>query len=194
MGRSGRGTVLVSLRQDREQETTSLSGTGLSASHQITAIHDNGNGILLDGRRGHITREFDVGQEVIIQRGVGKSVDGLGDIVAGSFHGDIVVVREVDAGRDLGRILGEKFTFQTGIGGTRDMLSIAPLAIAGASGRSTTAMRSAITWVSVSIWIEGPTLTIRGTPVGVTIRTTGTEIRSIAVGPVAATSAKEIIR
>lgn len=192
LGRRRRGSILVSLRQNGEQETTSLSGTGLSARHQITAVHDNGNGILLDRGRGDVARKSDVRDQVIIQRGVGEGIDGLGNVLTGGFHGDIVVVGEVDTGRDLGRIVGEEFTFQTGVDGAGDMLSIAPLAISGASGRSTT-LGTAISWVSVSIWIEGPLLTIKGCPARVTIGTTRAEIGGVGIGPVAArtTSAEE---
>lgn len=43
----GRWSGLVGLRKDREEETTSLARTSLSTSHQVTAAHDNGDGVLL---------------------------------------------------------------------------------------------------------------------------------------------------
>jgi hypothetical protein len=48
---SGR-TCLECLRENGEQETTSLSGTSLSTRHEIATVHNDGNGVLLDGSRG----------------------------------------------------------------------------------------------------------------------------------------------
>jgi len=44
---------------------------------------------------------------VVIQRGIGESVDGLGDILTGGLNRDVVVVGEVDTGLLLGRVVGD---------------------------------------------------------------------------------------
>ena len=125
---------------------------------------------------------------MIIQRGVGKGSNGLGHIVTGSLHGDIVVVREVNASRYLGRIVGEEFAFQTRVGRADDVLSITPLAISRtalgetAAAAGAAAVGARLTWVSVSIWIERLTRTCVGIPVGVTIGTSRTEI--VGISPV----------
>jgi hypothetical protein len=78
---SGR-TCLESLGQDGEQETTSLSGTSLGTSHQITAAHDNRDGVFLDWCRDLVVSELDVLQQVVIKRWVGELEDRLGNIVS----------------------------------------------------------------------------------------------------------------
>ena len=190
LGRGGRRTVLVGLGQDGEQETTSLSGTSLSTSHQVTAIHDDGDGVLLDRGGDGVSRKLDVGQQVVIQRGVCEGVGGFGDIVTGGFHGDIVVVGEVDTGVLLGRVVGEtkELTFHTGVGGSRDMGAVTPLAIAGAFGLLA-AVTTATCRLSVSIWVKRSTGSFLGDPAGVTIETTGVEI--VGAGPVSTSSAEK---
>lgn len=112
--------------------------------------------------------------------------------MAGSLNGDIIVVGEVDASVLLRGVVGdtEQFAFHTGVCGTRDMLAVAPLAISGAAGRGSSVAAS-VTWVSVSIWVERWATAFSGAPagVGVTIGTTGTEIRSVGISPVTTTRA-----
>lgn len=142
IGGDRRRTVEVGLRKNGEKETTSLSGTSLSTSHEITAAHDNGNRVLLDGGGDLVVGEFDVAAEVLIQRGSGELVNGLGNLVAGSLDRNVVVLLKVDTGVLLGRVVGgtEKFTLDTGVSRTGDVLSVAPLPIArAASGVTTTA-------------------------------------------------------
>lgn len=197
--RQGGGSVLVSLGQDGEQETASLSGASLGTGHQITAVHDNRDGVLLNGSRSHVASGFDVGKEMVIQRGVRKGVGRLGDIVAGSFHGDIIVVGEVDTSRDLARIVGKEFAFQTRVGRAGDVLAVTPLAISRATLGKTaaaaigTAEGARVTWVSVSIWIKWLTRTCLGTPVGVTIWTSRAEIVGIGPAIAGSTSARTLI-
>lgn len=186
LGRSSGRTVLISLRQNREEETTSLSGTSLGAGHQIAAVHDNGDGVLLDGGGSLVVGELDVLDQVVIQGRVGEGVDRLRDIVTRGLHGDVVVIGEVDTGVLLGGIVGktEKLAFETGIGRTGNVLAVTPLAISRASGRttSTSSIRASVTWVSVSIWIKGPASFVRA-PASVTIGTARAEIGGVGVGP-----------
>lgn len=191
LGRSSGRTVLISLRQNREEETTSLSGTSLGAGHQVAAVHDDGDGILLDGSGSLVVGELDVLDQVVIQGRVGEGVDRLRDIVTRGLHGDVVVVGKVDASVLLGGIVGktEQFAFETGIGRTGNVLAVTPLAISRASGRTTsTSIRTSVTWVSVSIWIKGPASFVRA-PASVTIGTARAEIRGVGVGPLATTRA-----
>jgi hypothetical protein len=129
---------------------------------------------------------------VVIQRGVREGIDGLGNILTGCFDGDIIVVGEVDTSALLGGIVGntEKFTLQAGVCGTGDVLAVAPLAVSRAFGRTAlgAAVGASVSWVSVSIWVKGPTLSFRGSPAVVTIGDIGTtraEIRGIGISPVA---------
>ena len=151
------GAVLEGLGQDGEEETTGLTGTGLGTGHQVATVHDDGDGVLLDGGGGLVAGELDVGDQVVIQGRVGEGVDGLGNVLAGGLDGDVVVVGEVDAGVLLGRVVGgtEQLDLDAGVGGTGDVLSVAPLAVAGAAGGVGRATTTSVTWVSVSIGIKG---------------------------------------
>lgn len=156
IGGDRRRTVDEGLRKDGEEETTSLSGTSLSASHEITAAHDNGDGVLLDGGGDLVVGELDVAAEVLIQRRGGELVDGLGNIVAGSLDRNVVVLLEVDTGVLLGRVVGgtEKLTLDTGVSRTGDVLSVAPLAITRAASSvttTTTATRVAVEVAAAAI-------------------------------------------
>lgn len=187
--RERRRSVFESLGENREQETASLSGTRLSTRHQVATIHHDRNGVLLDRSGSLVVGELDVRQQMVIQGRVGKRVHGFGNVVAGRLDRDIVVVGEVDTSGLLRRVVGaaEELTLQSGIGRARDVLAVAPLSVSGSSGIAS-AMRTSMvsmTWVSVSIWIEGATWTFKGTPAGVTIHTGWVIIRT---PPVAAAS------
>jgi hypothetical protein len=199
--RSSRGAGLESLRENGEEETTGLSGTGLSAGHQVAATHDNGDRVLLDGSRGNVAGKLDVGDKVVVKRGVSEGVNGLGDVLAGRLNGDIVVVGEVDAGVLLGGVIlteTEELTLQTGVGRAGDVLAVTPLTIARATGGSTaaaavatttTTVRAALSWMSVSIGIEGPEFSI-WVPAGITVGRAAAraEVRGVGVSPVTTTS------
>jgi hypothetical protein len=161
LSRRGRRTCLESLRENGEQETTCLSGTSLSAGHEIATAHHDGNRVLLDGSRSLVVSELDVGNQVVIQRGVREGIDGLGNVVTRCFDGDVVVVGEVDTSALLGGIVGntEKLTLQAGVCGTGNVFAVAPLAVSRAFGRSAlgAAVGASLSWVSVSMWIKGPT-------------------------------------
>lgn len=78
---SGRGSLEESLRQNGEEEATSLAGTGLRTSHEVSATHDNRDRVLLHRGRNGVPSELDVRDEMVIERRVGELQDGLGDIV-----------------------------------------------------------------------------------------------------------------
>jgi hypothetical protein len=140
---------------------------------------------------------------VVVKRGVSEGVDGLGDVLAGRLNGDIVVVGEVDAGVLLGGVIlteTEELTLQTGVGRTGDVLAVTPLTIARATDRSTTAtavatttstttVRAALSWMSVSIGIEGPEFSI-WVPAGITVGRAAAraEVRGVGVSPVTTAS------
>lgn len=88
-----------------EEETSSLSGTGLGTSHQIAATHDNWDRVLLDWSWDLVLGELNVLEEMVIQRWVGESIDWVWDIGSGSLDWDVVVLLEVDTGLLLGRVL-----------------------------------------------------------------------------------------
>jgi hypothetical protein len=151
---------LESLGQNREQETTSLSGTSLGTSHQITSTHDNGNGVLLDGSGHLVARERDVADQVIIQRRVGEGQDRLGNVMTGSLDGNVIVLLKVDTSVLLGRVVGstEKLALNARVGRACNVLAVSPLTIARATGVAATATTS--TRVAVSIAIEAGAVVI----------------------------------
>ena len=126
------GAVLEGLGQDGEKETTSLSGTGLSASHQVTTTHDDGNRVLLDGRGDVVASELDVGDEVVVERRVGEGDDRLGDTLSRGLNRNVVVVAKVDTHRRYGiGILGfsEEFTLDARVVRARHVLAINPASV-----------------------------------------------------------------
>jgi len=127
----GAGSMLESLGEDGEEETTSLAGTGLGTSHQVTTTHDNGDGVLLDGSRNLVAGKLNVGNEVVIERRVGEGGDRLGDSLSGSLDGDVVVLLEVDAGLLLGRVVGDaiQLTLDAGVRWAGDVLAVSPLTV-----------------------------------------------------------------
>lgn len=126
--RGAAGTVLVGLREDGEEETAGLAGTGLGASHQVTATHDDGDGVLLDGRRHLVPSKVNVGEEVVVERRVREGVDWVGNVLARSLNRDVVVLLEVDARGGLGRVVGnaEELTLNTLVWRARNVLAISP--------------------------------------------------------------------
>lgn len=95
-GGNRRRACLVRLRKDGEEETSSLSGTSLGTSHQVTSAHNDGDRVLLDGCGHQVAGERDVGDQVVIQRRVAEGEDGLRHILARGFDGNVVVLLEVD--------------------------------------------------------------------------------------------------
>jgi len=191
--RSGRGSLDESLRQDGEEETTSLARAGLGTSHQISATHDDRNGVLLDRSRHSVAGQLDVRDEVVVERRVGEVQDGLRNISTGGLDGDVVVLLEVDTGVLLRGVLGgsKEITLQTRVGRARNVLAVAPLTVTRATGiaattaaagsttatssrRSTTGAR-----VAVSVGVEATT-TGASAPVVRLRRRCGTRGREVA--------------
>lgn len=137
-GRDSRRTVEEGLREDGEEETTGLARTSLGTGHEVAAAHHDGDGVLLD-RSGHlVVSQLDVAAQVLVQRGGGELVDRLRDIVAGSLNGDVVVLLEVDTGVLLRRVVrgAEELALDAGVSRARDVLAVAPLSVARATGRA----------------------------------------------------------
>jgi hypothetical protein len=121
LGEGSRST-LEELRENREEETTSLSRTSLGTSHQITVVANNGDGVLLDGGRLGVLGELNVLEEKGIQRGAGEGQDGLRDVVTGGLDGDVVVLFKVDTGALTLLVLSSvELTLETGVAGGRDL-------------------------------------------------------------------------
>jgi hypothetical protein len=103
--------------------------------------------------------EIDVLEQVVIERRVSEFQYWLGDIVAGSFDRNIVVLLEVDTSLLLGWVISyaKQLSLEAWVGGSSNMLSVTPLPIASAaSGRrsgTTTSCR-----VAICISIEGGVL------------------------------------
>jgi hypothetical protein len=150
-----RWAVDESLGQNWEQETTSLSGTGLGTSHQIAATHDNWDRVLLDWGWDLVVGEVNVAEEMVVQGRVGELEDWLGDIVSGSLHWDIIVLLEVDTSLLLGWVVGdtEELALHTGVGWASNVLSIPPLSVTTSAGGDSAAT-TAGSRVSVCIGVE----------------------------------------
>ena len=181
---------MESLGENREQETTSLSGTSLSTSHQVTAAHDDGNRVLLNWGRDLIMSEFDVLDQVVIERRVGELENWLWNIVSRSFNWDIIVLLEVDTSLLFGWVVlnTEELTLHADVGRARNMLAITPLSITRATSRCvwSTSSSTAGGGVTISVLVEGrgsriPSCTSRRA-VG-----TGLEVGSRRVGPAVGT-------
>jgi hypothetical protein len=132
----------------------------LRTSHQVTTTHDYWNGVFLHRSRDSVSGEFDVGEQMVVERWVGESEDRFRDIVPGSFNGDVVVVGKIDTSVALVRVAGdaEEFTLGLEVLGTWNMLSITPLSVARATrgSRTTTSCR-----ITVGVWIERSSRTLR---------------------------------
>jgi hypothetical protein len=130
--------------------------------------------------------EIDVLEEMVIERRVGEFQDWLGDIVAGSFDWNIVVLLEVDTGLLFGWVISyaKQLSLETWVGWSSNMLSVTPLPIASAaSGRRSRATTSCR--VAICISVEGGVLS-SGIPAwascGSSAVATRSEVRS--AGPV----------
>ena len=69
----------------RQEEGSSFSGSGLCAGHKITLLHDEGNGVLLNGSGLGVTRFFNVFIEQGAEVGPSEVVDGGWHVFAGTF-------------------------------------------------------------------------------------------------------------
>lgn len=196
------GAVNKGLRENGEQETTSLSGTSLGASHQITAAHDNGNGVLLDRSRDLVTSKADVLNEMFVERGACEGLDRVGNIVTGSLDRDVVVLLEVDASVLLGRVVGssEEFSLKLSVLGTGDVLAVDPLtSTRSASGvAATTALMAVATGTTITAAlaaIAGPGSSAAGAATSHAAPTTGgTSIVVVIAGKTCHVSIRRVIK
>lgn len=148
------GAVLVGLGEDGEEETASLSGTGLSASHEVTAAHDDGDGVFLDGSRDLVASQVDVADEVVIERRVGEDVDGLGNALTGSLDGDVIVFLEVDTSLLLAGRVGrnaKEFALNALVGRAGHVLAVDPASIARATVLAAASAAAGCAAVSVAV-------------------------------------------
>lgn len=204
-GRISRWASLESLGKDGEQETSGLARTSLSTSHEISTTHDNGDGVFLHRGRGCVVREFDVADQMIIERWIGECSDGFGDILARGFDGDVVVVGKVDTGLLLGGIVGdsEQFPLDLCILGAWDVLAVLPATVSRATigtvvttaaatvGAAATAAAAA--GCAVGVGIEG-TRSTRTSPAIALGRATGTgfEVGSASPSAIGSTTGTKI--
>ncbi|GIX64757.1 mediator of RNA polymerase II transcription subunit 6 [Babesia caballi] len=91
-----------------QQEGRRLAGAGLGTRHQVAARHDDGNRVLLDGRRLRVVHAPNVHHEQLVDTRleVLDRDDGVG-LVASHLDGDVLVRVEVDAGVCAGVHLAE---------------------------------------------------------------------------------------
>lgn len=160
--RVGRGTGLVGLGENGEEETTSLARTSLSASHQIAAAHDDGDGVLLHWGWVGVSGKRDVGNQVVVQRRVGEGEDGLGHVLTRGLDGDVVILLKVDTSVLLGRIIlgTEELALNARVGRARHMFSVMPATIPGASScasaaSAASAATSVRTGTGIRVGVEG---------------------------------------
>jgi hypothetical protein len=135
--------------------------------------------------------EIDVLEEMVIERRVGELEDGFGDIVAGGFDGNIIVLLEVDAGLLLGWVVSyaEKLSLQTWVWWSSNVLPVSPLSVTSSASRRWS-RTTASCRVAICISVESRVLP-GGIPAwascGCSTVTTRGEIGS--AGPVSATRA-----
>lgn len=105
----------------------------LSASHQIATTADDGNRVLLDGRRHSVSGKANIFEESGIKRRAGELGDSLGDVRARGLDGDVVVFFKVDARVLHGArvYLSVEFFFESGVALARDMTPVFPGALVG---------------------------------------------------------------
>lgn len=111
VGGRSRGTIAEHGGENGEEETTGLSGTSLSTSHQISATSYDGNGVFLDRGGSSVSSVTNVLQKDRVDRRVGELDDGLGHTVTGSLDRDIGVLVEVDTARLYNQQLSGKVSF-----------------------------------------------------------------------------------
>jgi hypothetical protein len=142
-----------SLGQDWEEETTSLSGTGLGTSHQVTATHDDWDGVLLDWSWDLVVSKLDVADEMVVKRWVGELGDWLWDVVSGGLNWDIVVLLKVDTGLLLGWVIKdtEELTLDTWVGWASNVLAVAPLSVTAATSDAASVADKGLTFTAATV-------------------------------------------
>jgi hypothetical protein len=177
--------VKEGLRQDGEEETTSLSGTSLSTSHKITAVGNDGNRVLLDWGGNLVVSKLDVAAEVLIEGRSGELENRLGDIVSRSLDGDVIVLLEVDTSLLLRRVIddSEKLAFNARVGRTGNVLAVLPLTVARAtSSVGTAAAAAAVTAFLAAVATTTTAATPAATASSVWRSTWGSVTREVGLG------------
>jgi hypothetical protein len=180
----GRRTVKEGLRQDGEEETTSLSGTSLSTSHKITAVGNDGNRVLLDWGGNLVVSKLDVAAEVLIEGRSGELENRLGDIVSRSLDGDVIVLLEVDTSLLLRRVIddSEKLALNARVGRTGNVLAVLPLTVARATSSVGTAAAAAVTAFLAAVATTTTAATPAATASSVWRSTWGSVTREVGLG------------
>lgn len=145
LDRDRRGALGERLVEDGEQETASLAGTSLGAGHEIAAVDDDGDRVLLDRGGDLVAGELNVGEQVLVQRGVAEGEDGLGHITARGRDGDVVILLEVDTGVLLARVVGstEELTLHARVTSAGNVLPINPASLTATNAAAATAAHTA---------------------------------------------------
>eukprot|EP00128_Syssomonas_multiformis_P013836 Colp12_sorted_trinity150504_noHs@31596 len=177
---------LEDVRKGGDEESGSLAGSGLSASHQITLTHDSGDRVLLNGSGLAVASKLDVLPENGSEINLSERGDRLRGIVAGSFDRDVVVLVEVDTGSG-----GTKeFLFYASISGCvsvpiAGLFRLVPASLTGSRGIAAPSTRAVIaatvattttitTTASVVVAAEAATTT--------TVTATATAVTTILTG------------
>mmetsp|Transcript_84302 Transcript_84302/g.219383 ORF Transcript_84302/g.219383 Transcript_84302/m.219383 type:complete len:277 (-) Transcript_84302:60-890(-) len=94
----GRRTAAKKRFKARNHETTCLATACLRASHQIPTGHDDGDRVLLHGRRSLVAASAQVIEQGLCKLRVREALDGFQtiDVVACDLHRDGIVIVEVD--------------------------------------------------------------------------------------------------
>jgi hypothetical protein len=115
----------------------------------------------LDGRGDIVARELDVGEKVGIQGRSAEGCDRIRAVATRRRDRNVVVFLKVDSRVLLRRVVGsaEKLPLRARVGGTNDVLSIAPLTIARAASitaaaASSSSGRANIEIPAVSVGVE----------------------------------------
>jgi len=91
---------------DREEECSGLTGTGLSAGNEVSLGHGDGDGVFLDRGGALVTTEFKVGEDEITEVHLREIRDGSRDVLTGGFDGNVIIDLEIDTGTLLSEELG----------------------------------------------------------------------------------------
>jgi len=120
--------------------------------------------------------QLNVFDEMLVQGRAGELESRLGHIATRGFDGDVVVLLEVDASVLLGGVIDgtEELTLNAGVGGPRNVLAIAPLAIAGAAGSVVGTTATVATFVSTAVTSATATSTTPSTATAAALERRGT--------------------
>jgi hypothetical protein len=153
-----RRELAVHHRDDGKEESGSLAGAGLGAGHQVTLGHDDGDGVLLHGRRTVVTAQLDVLADDGVEVRFGEVLQRLRAVIARSFDGDVVVLVKIDA-RVRGSeevLLYERVVLVTGIPTRTAVVAPAGVALRRSTlATATTAIIAAVVVFVTAIEVAG---------------------------------------